>query len=60
MTWQTCPVICAICSHRWQAVIDGAWDGEPALECPECGSQSGVKVEDEDEEAGPDVGPSMG
>lgn len=47
MPYTTAPVICAVCSHRWQAVIEGVWDGDPSLECPCCGSFSGIPAEDD-------------
>jgi DNA-directed RNA polymerase subunit RPC12/RpoP len=49
MTWSTATVICAVCSHKWQAVIEGAWEGDPPLECPECGSSSGILAEGDEE-----------
>lgn len=42
----TAAVICAVCSHRWTAVVEGLWLGDPALECPECETFAGIVAED--------------
>jgi hypothetical protein len=46
--WTTTSVVCAVCSQRWTAVIEGRWgDGEgDALQCPSCRAYAGFEVEE--------------